>query len=108
MEIRRDLALQILGKCRGDEIWSVPHCREEGVPESWINQLSDAFESGYQSDRQTIYENGEMTNQYHGVRDLDLAILLGKSLGMPIDSLQLEFRDRVSAVSAIKQAVFEG
>ena len=49
-----------------------------------------------------------MTNQYHGVRDIDLAILLGKSLGMPIDSLQLEFRDRVSAVSAIKQAVFEG
>lgn len=108
MVIRRDIALNLLGKCRGDEIWSVQHCLEQGVPQSWIDELSDAYESGYQSDSQTIYENGEMTNQYHGVRDLDLAIRLGASLGVSVNTLQLELLDRLSAVIAIQEAVFDG
>lgn len=72
-----------------------------------IDKLSDAFESGYRSDTQTIYENGEMTNQYHGVRDLDLAIELAKSLGIDTESLGLEFKGKCSAVQVIKEAVMD-
>ena len=107
MNIRRDRALFLLGQCRGDEIWSVQHCINKGVPAVLIEKLSDAFESGYLSDTQTIYENGEMTNQYHGVRDLDLAIELAKSLGIDTESLGLEFKGKCSAVQAIKEAVMD-
>ena len=107
MEIRRDRALKLLSQCRGDEIWSVQHCLDQGVPKSWVDELSDAYESGYRSDSQTIYENGQMTNQYHGVRDLDLAVRLAQCLGISIDSMQIELMDRLSAVVAIKQAVME-
>lgn len=48
-----------------------------------------------------------MTNQYHGVRDLDLAVRLAQCLGISIDSMQIELMDRLSAVVAIKQAVME-
>lgn len=108
MEIRRDRALKLLSLCDGDEIWSVPYCLDHGVPTPWIDELSNAFESGYQTDSKTIYENGRMTNQYHGIRDVDLAIRLAKSLGVATESMQLEFRDRRSAVEMLKQAVFEG
>ena len=108
MVMRRDRALHLLSQCRGDEIWSVQHCLEQGVPEDWIDRLADAFESGYQTDSQTIYENGKMTNQYHGIRDLDLAIQLASSLGVNTESLQLEWMDRQTAVQAIKDAILEG
>ena len=107
MNIRRDRALVLLGQCRGDEIWSVQHCIDQGVPAVLIEKLSDAFESGYRSDTQTIYENGEITNQYHGVRDLDLAVELAKSLGIDTGSLGLEFKGKCSAVQAIKEAVMD-
>ena len=107
MNIRRDRALLLLSQCRGDEIWSVQHCLEQGVPPVLIEKLADAFESGYRSDSQTIYQNGEMTNQYHGVRDLDLAIELANTLGINTASLGLEWKDKCSAVQAIKDAVMD-
>ena len=48
-----------------------------------------------------------LTNQYHGVRDLDLAVELAKSLGIDTGSLGLEFKGKCSAVQAIKEAVMD-
>ncbi|MDB4679056.1 hypothetical protein OAE79_01835 [Rhodopirellula sp.] len=108
MDIRRDRALALLSQCRGDEIWSVEYCIERGVPKHWIDKLSDAYESGYQNDTQTIYADNRMTNQYHGVRDSDLAIELAKSLGIAVSELGFETLGQKSIVKAIKQAVMEG
>ena len=62
MRIPRHRALAILTKCVGNEIWSVSHCRDAGVPEVWIEELSDVFESGFKTDSQTIYVGNDVTN----------------------------------------------
>jgi hypothetical protein len=108
MTIPRHRALALLSRCRGDEIWSLQHCREQGVPEAWIDELADAFESGFCSDQQTIYVGATPTNQYHGVRDLDLAFKLGRSLGVRVDQVTASSFGRRAKVEAIKQALFEG
>ena len=59
-------AQMMLLKCQGDEIWNVETCRSAGVPEDWIEELLDRFESGYDSDRNTIYHENKMVNQYEG------------------------------------------
>ena len=69
-------AQMMLLKCQGDEIWNVETCRSAGVPEDWIEELLDRFESGYDSDRNTIYHENKMVNQYEGVSDLKLLISL--------------------------------
>ena len=108
MRIARDKALALLSQCRGDEIWSVEHCRSQGVPESWIEELADAFESGYRVDQETIYVGHRATNQYHGVRDLDLAIRVAESIGLRPDRITANVIGRQAMVRAIKQALFEG
>lgn len=108
MEISRDRALAILTKCIGNEIWSPEHCREAGVPDAWIDQMSDAYESGFQSDRQTIYVGDDITNQYHGVRDLDLAVQIARSIGIDVDRLIATALTSIAAVQAIKDAVMYG
>jgi len=108
MTIPRHRALHLLSKCLGDEIWSVDHCRQAGVPEEWIAEMSDAFESGFQSNRETIYVDAEVTNQYHGVRDLDLAIRLARSLDVDVDRILSTTPGRQPIVRAIKEAVMDG
>jgi hypothetical protein len=108
MTIPRHRALALLSRCRGDEIWSLQHCREQGVPEDWIDELADAFESGFRADDQTIYVGATPTNQYHGVRDLDLALKLGQSLGLRVDHVTSTSFGRRAMVEAIKQALFDG
>ena len=108
MRIARDRALALLSQCRGDEIWSVQHCRDHGVPEAWIADLADAFESGYRTDVETIYVGATSTNQYHGVRDLDLAIRLAESMGLQVDRITANILGRRAMVQAIKQALFDG
>ncbi|QDS93256.1 hypothetical protein FF011L_20180 [Roseimaritima multifibrata] len=106
--MRRDRALALLTECTGDDIWSPEHCRKAGVPESWIDELSEAYESGFQSDRQTIYYQEKVVNQYHGIRDIELAKKLGTVLGIDVPQT-IAFSLRPSdAVNAIWQAVFEG
>lgn len=75
-------AQMLLLKCTGDEIWNEQTCREAGIPESWIDELIDNFESGYNTDRNTIYEDSQMVNQYRGVLDLHLAYRLAEFLGI--------------------------
>ena len=107
MSLPRHRALSLLQQCRGDEIWSVDACRDAGVPEDWINELADTFESGFRSDRQTIYVDDQVTNQYHGVRDIDLALRIAASLNIKTDAILAMSPTRESIVEAIKQAVLE-
>ncbi len=106
--MRRDRALHLLAECRGDEIWSVPYCEIRGVPEAWIEADADAYESGFQFDRETIYVDHQPTNQYYGVRDVDLAKRLGAHLGIDIVRLAGQNISPQSLVRAIQQAIEEG
>lgn len=106
--VPRHLALSLLSECTGDDLWSIEHCHARRVPESWIEQLADAFESGFDSDRQTIYTQRGVTNHYHGIRDVDLAIRLAESLDIRIDSNAVARHSRTSLVQAIKDAVING
>ena len=106
--IPRHRALALLSKCTGDEIWSLEACREAGVPPSWVEELADTFESGFGADSQTIYVKNSATNQYHGMRDLDLAMHLARSLGLDVDPLTAAALGRRGIVEAIKQAVMDG
>ncbi|MCP4944413.1 MAG: hypothetical protein GY924_20865 [Planctomycetaceae bacterium] len=108
MSIPRHRALAILNLCVGDEIWNEETCHRSGIPPNWINEMSDAIESGYKTDTETIYVDNRATNQYHGVRDLDLAIRLGKVLGVDVERATQSAISRRAIVQAIKNAVFDG
>ena len=103
----RHRALALLSECNGDEIWSEKHCRDKNVPDDWIEELKDAFESGYQSDSQTIYVDDQGVNQYHGVRDVDLAMKLGECLGIDVRHATSMAISRRAVVNAIKEALLE-
>ncbi|WP_164100733.1 hypothetical protein [Candidatus Laterigemmans baculatus] len=106
--LSRIRALALLSQCEGAEIWSVEHCREQGVPEEWIEELADAFESGYAHDRDTIYYGNAPVNQFHGVSDLHLAERLGALLGIDVARVTATALTRPAKVRAIKEAVEEG
>ncbi len=106
--IPRDRALMLLAECWGDEIWSPDHCRKLGVPDDWIDQLSDAYESGFDRDSQTIYVKNQQTNQYNGVRDVDLACQLGEVLGVDVQAATASAITRQATVSAIKRYLMDG
>ena len=104
----RHRALAILSECTGDDLWSVEHCRSRGVPEAWIAELADAYESNFNQDIQTIYVGERTTNQYHGVRDVELAIYVAQSMQMDVDRITALALGRRGVVGAIKQAVVDG
>lgn len=107
IRLPRHRALAILEECRGDEIWSLEHCQERGVPEAWVEELADTFESGFRSDSQTIYWKGNVTNQFHGVHDVKLAIRVAESMGLDIDRVTAAALGRMAIVRAIKEAVMD-
>ncbi len=112
--IARQRALALLSECTGETLWPVEHCVIRGVPQVWIDELAAAFESGFENDRDTIYRDEvdfakrRATNQFHGVRDVDLAIRLGESLGVDVAKIRQFALGRAAVVEAIKQAVMEG
>lgn len=106
--LNRLRALQLLSQCTGDEIWSREHCQTVGVPTAWVEELCDCYESGYLTDSQTIYVGTQSVNQYEGVRDLDLAIKLGTTLNVDINSLQARYPARSALVRAIQETIEEG
>lgn len=108
IQVPRHRLLAILDECTGDDLWSVDHCRERRVPEIWIDELSDTFESGFQTDSQTIYEQNRVTNQYHGVRDIDLAMRAARAMGMNVDRITANVLSRRGVVQAIKNAIMDG
>ena len=105
--LSRVKARMLVAACQGDEIWSPQTCRNHGVPEAWIEELSDTFESGFRSDRETIFENEQVTNQYHGVRDLDLAYKLADFLGVDVNRATELSLGRAAEVRALQEAVDE-
>ena len=100
-------ALTLLSECTGDDIWSVEHCRLRGVPEAWIEELVDCYESGFERSSQTIFVRDEVVNQYHGLRDIDLAVKLGEFLSVDVASLDANSATRAQLVLAIRQAIEE-
>ena len=100
-------AQMILLKCQGDEIWDVDTCRSAGIPEQWIEELLDRFESGYDSDRNTIYQDDKMVNQYEGVSDLHLAYKLAEYLGIDWEKASATAISRRGIVAAIKSELDE-
>lgn len=113
MNLRPDVALSLLDECTGDDLWSVEHCQSRGVPQDWIDDLADAFETSYRISSQTIYVSDEQTgrrivNQYYGVRDFDLAKRIGLELGLDIDQIESVALSRQSTVRMIKETVMDG
>ena len=100
-------AQMILLKCQGDEIWNVETCRSAGVPEAWIEELLDRFESGFDSDRNTIYHDDKLVNQYEGVSDLRLAYKLAEYLGIDWEKASATAISRRGIVAAIKSEIDE-
>jgi hypothetical protein len=100
-------ALMLLSQCNGRDIWPVSFCREQGVPESWIDELADSFESGFRSRMQEIYVDDQLVNQFYGVQDLDLAYKLGEYLGVDTQRVTQLALSRTAQVRAIQAAVEE-
>ena len=106
--IPRDRALTLLTECTGETIWPIEYCRDRRLPEAWISELSDAFESSFDRDRDTIYFDKKPINQFHGIRDVDLAVKLAEFLGVNLIRIESTACSRSALVSAIKDAVEEG
>jgi hypothetical protein len=107
MQLNRLKALMILSECTGDHIWSSDVCRERGVPQVWIDELEDCLESGFDHDRNTIYLQERLVNQYQGIRDVDLAVRLGEFLNVNVSTLASSALSRAQLVRAIQNAVEE-
>lgn len=100
-------ALMLLQECTGVDIWPVDHCRSRGIPEDWIEELADAFESGFDRDVETIYFQDRPVNQFHGILDFDLAIRLGQQLGLDVARITTHTLSPRDTVRAIQEAAEE-
>ncbi len=100
-------ARMLLSACTGRDIWPVDLCRQQGIPAEWIQELADCFESGFRSDRQTIYYEQRVVNQFQGVHDLQLAYRLGEFLGVDTQRVGAGLGDPVAQVRAIQEAADE-
>ena len=105
--MERIRALALLAECCGRDIWSIEYCRKRRVPEAWLLELKDCFESGFASDRQTIYHEGEVVNQFEGVRDLDLAYRLAAEVGVDVKRATVSALGPEAEVRALQEAVDE-
>lgn len=101
-------AVQLLMRCRGDEVWSVETCREERIPEAWIDELADAYESGFDRPDNTLFTERGLINQYHGVHDLRLAYKLAEFLGIDWEGVTRSCPTRQAEVRALQEAWEEG
>ena len=105
--ISRVKAIGLLHECTGRDIWSAEYCRSRQIPEAWIAELADCFESGFKFDRDTIYHEQRVVNQYHGVRDIDLAQKLAACLGIDVELAMSRGFSPEAQVMALREAVDE-
>lgn len=106
--ISRAHALHLLQLCDGEEIWSVDYCRRQKVPERWIQDLRNAYESGFADNSETIYYGGRIVNQFEGILAVDVAVRSARILGFdPKDILQTHL-SREAIVRAIQERIEEG
>ena len=103
MALSRLQALSLLHECDGDHIWSLQHCRSRGIPEDWIQELADGFESGFDRDDTTIYFDEKRVTQYEGIRDYDLALKLANYLRIDVGPQIDLLPTRRAIVRAIKE-----
>ena len=82
-------------------------CRESGVPDEWVEELVENFESGFNTDRNTIYVGDRLVNQYRGVLDLHLAYKLAEFLGIDWQRATAFALGRRAEVAAIKAELDE-
>jgi len=104
----RTLAIELLYECTGDDLWPREYCLKRGVPEVWIDELQDGFESSFRTDSQTIYLGQQRVNQFEGVRDVDLACKLGEYLGVDVARILEAIWSRAAIVRTIREEVEEG
>lgn len=97
-----------LSECTGDDIWSIDYCRQRQIPPAWVNELCDAYESGFESDKQTIYFRNEVVNQFEGIRDVDLACKIGQYLKVNVARIVERQVSRAAVVREIREAIEEG
>ncbi len=107
-QVNRSQALKLLTECTGDDIWSVEYCRKRQIPEDWIGELQDAYESGFESKDQTIYYRNEVVNQFEGIRDVDLACKIGHLLKVNVSRIVEQQNSRVGVVREIREAIEDG
>ncbi len=100
-------AQMLLMKCTGDEIWDEDLCRQEGIPNSWIEELAENFESGFDTNRNSIYVENKLVNQYRGVLDLHLAYKLAEFIGIDWKRATVSSLSRRAEVEAIKAELDE-
>ena len=98
----------LLSECTGDDIWSIEYCRKRMVPNAWIDELRDAYESGFNNNSQTIYYRTEIVNQFEGIRDVDLASKIGAYLNVDIARILNRQMSRTGVVREIREAIEEG
>ena len=98
----------LLTECTGDDIWSIEYCRKRHVPDTWIEELQDAYESGFDSNNQTIYHRNEVVNQFEGIRDVDLAFKIGQLLKVNVARIVQQQLSRRSVVREIREAIEQG
>ena len=102
------LAVELLYECTGDDLWPREYCLQRGVPEVWIDELCEGFESGFRSESQKIYLGDQVVNQFEGVRDVDLACKLGEYLGVDLPLILSSHFTRAAIVRAIRESYEEG
>ena len=100
-------AQMLLLKCQGDEIWDAETCRAARVPQAWVEELKERFESGFDSDRNSIYVDGRLVNQYEGISDLHLACKIAEHLGIDWRRVTAHAISRTAQVDAIKAEIDE-
>lgn len=108
MTIDQFKLLDWLSECNGDEIWTREYCNTRGIPDYLIDTLIDGFESGYNDDSQTIYFDDKPVTQFEGIRDVDLAIWIGKQLKVDTCRILNRSLSRGEVVRAIKEEFEEG
>jgi len=106
--LNQSQALMWLSECTGEDIWSIEYCRKRQIPQLWIDELRDAYESGFESDNQTIYYRNEVISQFEGIRDVDLACKIGQYLKLNVARILERQISRSAVVRAIREAIEEG
>ena len=65
------------------------------------------MESSFDRDRDTIYVGERPTNQFHGIRDIDLAVRLAEFLGVQTETLIATSLSRRHLYQRLVEAVDE-
>ncbi|MDA7858279.1 hypothetical protein N9007_00045 [bacterium] len=107
MRLNSTSAQLLLLDCVGDQIWDEQTCKKHGIPQTWFDELVDNYESGFDSDRNTIYVNEHVVNQYRGVSDLHIALKLAEFLGIDWKRATSSTLGRRAQVVAIKAELDE-